>query len=156
MDILHYLNLKKPFLQKKTVFVPPITIHHASNQVSELSPPSVSTCLSSLYSSVFSLDRWFQDIVDLSMDVSRAAVTWPMMTAKHSVSAGPGSVPVCGGWGSLPGGRCLVSGSPPGSLPHWQVKGYFLVRQLQCEWVLLTLNQVGWPKFPPPRWPPLN
>ena len=33
------------------------TVHHASNQVSELSPPSVSTCVSSLYSSVFSLDR---------------------------------------------------------------------------------------------------
>ena len=44
------------------------------------------------------------------------------MTAKHSVSAGAGSIPVCRGWGSLPGGCRLVSGSPPGSLPYWQVK----------------------------------
>ena len=79
--------------------------------------------------SVFSLDRWFQDIghADLSLDLFCAAVTWPLMTAKHSVSAGPGSVPVCCGWGSLPGGRCLVFGSPLGSLPHWQVKGYYFV-----------------------------
>ena len=41
-----------------------------------------------LYSSVFSLDRWFQGIghVDLSLDLSRAAVTWHHDDRKNTLS----------------------------------------------------------------------